>query len=356
MNTKKWSLIIMIGFFAILLGIGITVIIVDPYFHFHAPIEGLSYEIEEYEYINDGIIRNFEYDALIIGTSLTECTSIKEINQLYDVNSVRLTFLGEGFKQIGENLDKALKVKPNMKLVIWGLDTMMFTTDKDYYKYDTYPTYLYDNNLWNDVKYLYNIDILTKDVFPEIVRTLEGEQADSFDEEGWKWEVSSRKKVLETYNRPAKEMITVTENSMKEYIERLDENLEQNVLSVIQSNPDVTFYIFFPPYSICWWDSLNQNGEAVLKRRITLEQYAIEKLLDCGNVKLFSFFNNFELTTDLNHYRDDCHYTADINSQILVWMKNDEYRLTENNYMKYIEEITAFYTTYDYESIFIEKE
>lgn len=83
-----------------------------------------------------------------------------------------------------------------------------------------------------------------------------------------------------------------------------------------------------------------------------MEQFAIEEILKYENVRLFSFFNNFELTCDLDNYGDEIHYSPEVNSQILIWMKEGKYELTEDNYLDYIDEITDFYCSYDYDAIF----
>ena len=75
-------------------------------------------------------------------------------------------------------------------------------------------------------------------------------------------------------------------------------------------------------------------------------------MLKCDNIELYSFCNNFELVCDLNNYKDAGHYSEKINSQILVWMKNGDYKLTEENCENYLKEIYDFYSAYDYESIF----
>ena len=149
---------------------------------------------------------------------------------------------------------------------------------------------------------------------------------------------------------------SVTQEETEEFLSYLEENLDVNVLQVIEDYPDVEFYLFFPPYSICWWDQLNQNGTAVLERRIDLEKYAIEKMLQFDNIRLFSFFNNYELICNLNYYVDDVHYTGDVNNLILQWMKSGEYELTKENYEDYIAKEKAFYTSYDYDQLFGEQQ
>lgn len=50
---------------------GIT-IYVDPLFHYHAPLGSLQYPLYDERYMNDGIVRHFDYDAIITGSSMTE--------------------------------------------------------------------------------------------------------------------------------------------------------------------------------------------------------------------------------------------------------------------------------------------
>ena len=51
---------------------GLVVVVVDPYFHYHKPFSFLSYRLYEERYINDGISRHFDFDAMITGTSMAQ--------------------------------------------------------------------------------------------------------------------------------------------------------------------------------------------------------------------------------------------------------------------------------------------
>jgi len=84
------------------------------------------------------------------------------------------------------------------------------------------------------------------------------------------------------------------------------ENVRQNISSLTDAYPDVTFYYFFTPYSILWWQRRVEGGD--IYRQIEAEQLVIEEILKCPNIKLYSFNNNFDITTDLNNYRDRLHY------------------------------------------------
>lgn len=348
---RRWVTGVLGAYGGILIVIAALVIIVDPYFHFHAPIEGISYEMKEEQYMNDGITRNFDYDTIITGDSTSLSFSTAIIDELFDAQSVRLTFQGEGFKGINENLQTAIDTHPELKLVIRGIGTLWFVTDEDYMGYDDYPDYLYDDIIWNDVYYIWNGDVLFCKVFPEIGRTLKQVPAKGFDAEifpsGGLGDVA-----LARYERPEKAYKKAEEQETEQMFQMLDRNLQKNVIEIIETNPDITFYLFFPPYSILWWDQHHQIGEEVLIRRIQMEQYAIEKLLPYENVHLFAFTTNTEWICDLNHYNDEVHYTESTCTQILKWMKAGEYELTEDNYMEYIECITDFMLSYDFDAIF----
>lgn len=348
MKSRRWAIGVITGFWILLCVVAGVVYVVDPYFHFHAPFLGMSYVMEEEQYMNDGITRNFEYDAAVTGTSLTQFFSTSEIDELFGVKSVRLTFKGEGFRRINDNLEKMTVEKDGLKLVIRGIDTMWFIADANYMEYESYPEYLYDENLWNDVNYIFNQDIFMQRVIPQIARTVQGIPAKDFD----MYIPAERKPLTTTYERPEKEEWSVTPEEMEESMRILSESLEKNVLAVIKDNPEIEFYLFFPPYSICWWDSLNQNGKEVLERRIRMEEYAIPQILSYPNVHFYSFFNNFDMICNLDNYSDSVHYSAGISTQLLEWMKNGEYELTEENYREYIKEIRDFYCNFDYDAFF----
>lgn len=350
MSGKKWCISFLLTYGIIILLIVAFVGTVDPYFHYHEPIEGFSYSEDKGDYINDGISKNFSYNAMITGTSMTAGFDVEEADRIFHKDFVKVYFLGEGFKRINDNLISAIKNNPELDFVIRGVDTLWFVTEEDELGRNEYPDYLYDDRIWNDVHYLLNKDVLLGDALPVIGRTLDGKmQKDTRDGEDY---ITGKDTVVKKYERPPREIKAVEDEETAYFFDMLERNLKKNVISTIKDNPNITFYIFFPPYSICWWDSLNQYGTDVLKRRIDMEQFAIEEILKYENVRLFSFFNNFELTCDLDNYGDEIHYSPEVNSQILIWMKEGKYELTEDNYLDYIDEITDFYCSYDYDAIF----
>lgn len=356
MQVKKWVLVTLGIYAGILVIVGTLTVVIDPLFLYHAPLKGVSYSGDSGVYRVGGIVKNLDYDTIIAGSSMTLNFNTHEADELFGAHSVRVTLLGEGYKRVNDILKMAFDANPDIKRVIWGIDSTGFISGPEWIGEGTYPEYLYDKNPFNDVEYIFSMEMFSKWTFPTIVRTItgagDGEQelfSDGFNTKG----ETGAKEVLAAYERPDKKTKEISEEETRELFALCEQNLSQNVLKTVQDHPDVDFYLFIPPYSICWWDSLNQSGTEVLKRRIDLQQFAIEKMLSYDNVKLFAFFNNYDLIGNLDYYVDETHYTEEVNSMILKWMKEGEYQLTKDNYRKYINDITEYYCNFDYDTLFI---
>ncbi len=329
--------------------LGSLTIYIDPFFHYHAPLAKYEYPITNERYQNNGITRHFEYDSIITGTSMTENFKTSEADTIFKANFIKIPYSGGGYKEIDDSLELAYKYNKNIKYVIRALDYSRLIKDKDHYRTDVeYPTYLYNDNLFDDVNYFLNKTILFDRTMKVLKYTKDGNKTTTFDEYvNWMSEYEfGAKSVLASYSledpQPPREL-TEEERRM------VSENIQQNVTELVSAHPETTFYLFFPPYSICYWDMAKNEG--TLDSQIDAEQMVIEELLKYPNVKLYSFCNNAELVCNLEHYRDQAHYDEWVNSQILEWMYNEEYLLTNENYLDYIQTKRDFYNNYDYSAL-----
>ena len=350
MNAKKWFIKGVLSIFMSLCILAATTVVIDPLFHYHTPLEGLKYSISNQRYQNDGIVKNFQYDALITGTSMTENFKTSEFNRLFNVNSVKVPLVGASYKEIGDMLQRATMTNSDIKYIIWGLDYKRLLDDKDFMMYDNYPTYLYDDNPWNDLNYLLNKDIFIKNTAQVLFYTIIGRDNMDFDV-AYNWMDNyefGKDAVDKIYQRPERVEKSIFLNREEKI--RLEENLEQNVISVLEKNPNIHFYLFFPPYSIYYWDKYNQMG--MLDYQLETEKRAIELLVEYDNVFLFSFTDNMNLITKMDYYSDTEHYGEAVNSKMLEWMKKGEYRLTKDNYMDYCRRVRENLMNYNYDSLF----
>lgn len=352
MKSKIW----LIGYFIIivctLVVIGGQVVRIDPFFHYHEPnINSYYYVLDNERSQNDGISKHFQYNAMITGTSMTRNFKTSEFDDIFGVNSIKVPYSGGSYKEINNNISRALSHNRDLKIIVRGLDMGHFLWKADYMRTDlgAYPTYLYDNNILNDVNYVFNRDV----IFNRVYAMMNANDADdfqpgitSFDDYGnfmaWtQWGVHTVYPEGVNYLGIGEPIHLSQEEKMI-----IDENVEKNVTSIAEQYPNVTFYYFFPPYSAAWWQVQVEGG--TIYKQIEAEQYIIEKILQYSNIKLYSFNNRTDIITNMNNYKDSFHYGSWINSLILKWMHEGEYQLTWDNYKEYIESELKFYSTFDY--------
>ncbi len=350
MTSKKWIGLCLGVFLALLVLPAALTAVIDPFFHYHAPLEGVSYIIDDERYQNDGIMRHFDYDAVITGTSMTEYFKTSEFDQLFGVKSVKVPYSGGGFLEQTKNLERGFASRPEIRYVVRSIEPLSMGMGKDEIQTDAYPGYLYDDALCNDVNYLLNKEVLLGHTMEDLAWTLYGNETTSFDEyANWsRIHTFSKEAVLAGFQRAevADEPVVFSQEEKEE----LGGNLEQNIVALAQSHPETEFYYFFAPYSILWWDTAIREGR--FGYELERMAFVAEKLLACSNIRLFSFSDDYDLVTDLDRYRDYAHYDEDANSAMLRRMRDGEYELTLENYKERLEGMRAFYAAYDYDGIY----
>ena len=350
MKAKVWFGTVVAGTLSLLAVIAAYIVVVDPFFHYHKPLTGFAYELANERYQNDGIVKHFSYDTVITGTSMTANFKTTDCDAFFGGTSIKVPFHGASFKEVNDNLKVALAYNPDVVRVIRCLDIDNFMQDRDYINYEGLPEYLYDDNIFNDVQYVWNKTTLM--VADEVLtNTAAGEQSTTFDEYmNWNDDYEyGREAVLATYDRPEKEEHAETLTDMER--ERVLGNIRQNVTDLAKQYPQVEFDYYFSPYSICWWDTdVVRPGRLSWQR--DLERTVIEEILTCDNIHLFSYMDNFELICDLDHYKDRIHYDGETNTNLLRWMSEDKGRITKDNYQEYLDRVYDYYGEYDYDSLY----
>ena len=348
MNSNKFVKTVIVGTGTLLILAGGMTAVIDPFFHYHKPLKQLEYPLErgKERYLNNGIIQNFDYDAAITGTSMMQNFKTSQFDDLFGTHSVKVTLTGDTYWAIDEEIRTIFDNKSDIKYIFRCLDYNKIFDDKSDYNYDNVPTYLYDNNIWNDVQYLFNKDIFIDNTLGVIKYTLHGEKTPSMDEySSWAADYPvGTDYVLQTYSVPTK--IEKQKKFSEDDAKTVRHNVEANVLDMVKAHPETTFYFYTPPYSAVWWYKLKCSGN--LERYFEAEKLQAELLMEYDNVKLFSFTDLFELTCDLDNYKDDTHYSESISENIINWIYGDKGLMTPQNYESRIQKMLNYYLDYDY--------
>lgn len=348
-KQKKWFLGTVAGCIGALLLILAAMVIVDPYFHYHGKISGISYRLYHERYINSGIVKNFEYDAVITGTSMNQNFKTTQFDALMGTHSVKVPFSGAGFQEIMQNLERAFASDNEIKYVLWGIDYSGLYRERYYKGYDSYPEFLYDDNLLNDVSYVWNKELIFQGLVTDLLMTVKGEEGTSFDEySSWEggrgWESISK-----TYQR-SEEILPMQTEWLPEDTEMVEDNIGVNIVELAKAHPETQFLLFYTPYSVLYWESLYRDG--TLEKQLQAERIATQMLLECENISLFSFVKETSITEDLNNYRDKEHYVSEINEQILQWIREGKGLVTKENYEELLAWEREYYMNYDYDSLY----
>ncbi len=351
-NCKRWIVAYLITLGGVLLLAGTIVATIDPYFHYHEPIQGISYTLNKERYQNNGIAKHYKYDAVLVGTSMASNYKTSDIDRLFGTNSVKLTYLGGSNRELSDTLDAVFASNNNIRMVFRSVDYLGLLNTAEQMRYDNslYPSYLYDRNPFNDVEYLFNKYVI-EDVYGDLRLTRAGFAGTTFDDYS-NWGIYSEfgKDVLDSsYIREEKsdEVFQFSEED-KQIVK---ENIQTNFIRQIEEHPDVQFYIFFPPFSMYYFDYLNQQGN--LERYMAAERYTMDMLLEYDNVHLYSFLQETDVAENLEMFKDMSHFVPEYNTKILEMIAAGKDEITEGNKEKYYKKMESFYGKYDYDKLFV---
>jgi len=349
---KKWSKMVIILLASLVLGVALLTYIVDPYFHYHKPIKGLKYRMYEQQYINDGIARHFEYDTIIIGNSLSENMQASQVDELFDCKSIKIPYSGAGYKELWSAIGRALEYNNDVKTVYVMLDMDDAVKGEKYVRYSNYPEYLYDDSIWNDAKYLWNKDIFYRGVLYNLMMTFTGKESTTFDEYSTKVSKTGAEVVIPMIGEIPQEPVELRIYE-EDDIENVIENINTNVFGVTKEYPDTEFVLIYAPFSIAKW--ARYYGEGEVDYRLQSIETAIECFLTQENITLYSFQDDFSLVCDMDYYRDTVHYSVEACEYMMENIAMDKEPITKENYLDYCNEISEFYSEYDYSSLRMDK-
>lgn len=346
---------VLIAFFttaiALLLVIALLVVTIDPFFHYHRPIEGFPYIVDNQLSQNPGMAKNMIYDSAIVGSSMTVNFNTNDFANELGLNTIKLSYSGalpkDDFNILSFIYDEDSYSRQNgdVKAIFMVIDPNVMTADINATKYDL-PEYLYDDNVINDINYLFNKDVLFQYILKPIIQR-QGTDLSTVYYSWWTPEYYNEQWVMPNYV-PAEKVEEVT--SKDAYIDSTAINLEKNILPFIREHEETSFYIFFAPYSVLYWYDVMQENH--LDATLYQTEYIANTLLAYDNVRLFDFMDNEEIITDINNYADEIHYKPEFNSWMVQCFYDGTEEIFEGDIEKDMEHLKSVVTGYDYETLF----
>lgn len=327
MTRKQWaclSLAMILGALSLIVG---AVVFIDPFEVYHKATRFIPPIISGTQsYSNAGIAKSYDYDSIIIGSSMTENFTPSQMDALLGGRFVKLCVNGGTPFNHKQMMDMAFSAR-EIKTVFYGLDaealTFFYKTPKA-----EMPTYLYDDDLFNDTQYWFNKSVLAKYI-PACLRTW-GQSDPHQRDTMYSWgdtfaygKDAVLKDVKITDKTVAQEEISkdpvLSQQSML--------NIEHNLIPFIEAHPETEFIIFFPPYSLARWFQYYARG--TMNAHLNQKEAVIKRLLPYDNVRIYDYHAQTEWITNLDHYVDTEHYGPHINREIIERISRGENRITE---------------------------
>jgi hypothetical protein len=305
---------------------------------------------------NAGLIKSQDFDTVFMGTSLAIHFRQSDIDRVVGVKSLKLAMTGSSSREQTFVLAAALARQP--RRVIWEVDDWIFHDTPDIDANTHLPADLYRGNARGIAGYLLSGAMAREAawIMARSIPQLEPFIARLTSEALFKFPLSRVDDINAL--RPDEDAIFNAKRTMaafsyisdplrSQYLkDDTDYDMkvrvfERDAIGLISANPDVTFDIYLPPYSVLQWVALRDTSPETLKSVYAFSAYFCRRLMDFPNVRLFDFRAVSEVTHDLNNYSDVIHHSPAIDLQVLSWLAQGKYRVGAPAPTAYLDQLKA---------------
>lgn len=350
---KKFCIHFFVTMLLLLLAIACFNAVIDPFYHYHAPVLGTEVYLYNQVYQTPGAAKHFEYDSAIVGSSMTENFHSSWFAE-EDYETVKLSYSGARTRDLRTILDKVFESGNEIEWILIDINDYQLTANPNS-RYGEQPEYLYNDILWDDTQYLFNGEVFwisCERVYEMITDT----QPDPDDAYTWADpQLFSAERLKQENQWMMNELVSGEDvkeaETMEERYLLCEENLN-NLIPVIEAHPETEFIFYFPPYSILYWERQMVSDRMWI---LDVDRYCAEVLLQYPNVRVYYFQDETEIISNLDNYRDECHHSPQINKYIFECIMNGQKELTEENVEEYFENMRQIIIQFPFETIWQEQ-
>ncbi|MGL5933469.1 MAG: hypothetical protein ACRCY7_11395 [Cetobacterium sp.] len=319
----------------------ITISLISYYFDPLQMFRKSDYYITEGRKINYGIAKNHDYELVVLGTSTSQNILKKDIENIFGVEGVNLSISGSTSYEQRELLKVILK-EDKVKKIIYGLDIFSFNREINEVRINT-PEYVTRDGILHKFKYLYSFDSLKN--------IQESKKDKNWIENHGYW----GKKHKKDFTRERLLNINVVQNKgsidglKKGYsLSKMENNLKE-FLKLVDSNKNVKYEIYLPPYSSMYWYFADKYD--TLDSILEFKQFIFSEVQKRENIKIYDFQVEFDVIESFDNYKDMVHYTLEVNRNILLDINKgiylSDFKKNKENEKIFIERLKSWKLTFD---------
>lgn len=323
-SAFKWCVFTVTVTAAVIAGTALLVYIVDPLYRYREPF---FYDMVYYELYATAphILRNQDYDLLMLGTSMTRNFFLSDIDAAYGCRSIKLAASGGTIEDICKMFDVARKSKGDkLKKVVLSLDIYPLNKQGGHYRdFD----YMYREDHREDYRYLFSRQtfssmfyLIKRKVRPKRQRKHQTDRNRMFSTE-----YAGKPYGLKAVLKDALHNERIHHTQQPYDPERHRKNLYGFLLPVFDRNPDIRFTVYLPPYHIYTYCQSEKFGEAegLIRQRTEV----LLELLKRKNVELHDFQTDPGYVENHDYYSDVQHFSNTAARRLLADLLSGRRRL-----------------------------
>lgn len=344
---KKFVAKLFIVFAAVLLLIAGIVYVTDPYVYYHK--EGVYKRTFtknfNMRYQIPGMIRNLEYETLFVGTSMAHNFKEEKINQLYKTTSFNATISGSSAREQRKAVELAMK-SHDVKHIFWEINYDSLAGDPN--RVDaTFPMFLYDRNIVNDLQYLLSYEAFKKIDYQWKNKHLVKSDVDpysfyKFGEKKQPLTIEAMKKELEGQSAPP-----ASAHTLESYME----SFKENMLPMLKKYPDTKFTFLYTPYPITRHMIIQEKMPSINQARLQAKLEIYDELKKHQNAVVYDFQDDEEITFNVGNYIDRSHYFPYINDLLLDKMATTTPIQSEEEYKEKVQNLSTQLENFSYNQL-----
>lgn len=340
--TYVWRLLL--ASIAVVLAAAVLNYVVDPLQLFRpSRLVPAAYSVDT-RMQNAGLLASQSFDTAFIGSSLAIHFRQSDIDRALGVRSLKLAMTGSNSRQQGFVLEEA--IARGARRVVWEMDDWIYVDAPGIEADPYFSADLYRRTAKGIASYLLSAATTKESLFAVLraIPPLSGPLAQAGPYLPVKFALSD---VDDIYALPRDFDVSVGYNAKRtlaafSYItapvrsrflgmgydyDAMVGHFERDAVGLIARHPDVTFDIYFPPYSILQYVAMRDASPAALKVVYDITARVATRLSQLPNVRLHDFRAIKEVTHDLDNYSDVIHHSPVVDAKVLTWLAEEKYRV-----------------------------
>lgn len=295
--------------------------------------------ISDARYYNSILIKKFDFDSVIIGSSLSQCFKCSDFDTAFQAKSMKLTMVGANLAEIGFMLEQAEKHR-DLKYLMLEVPVAFLKREQNLDKIEN-GYYGANTNLFY-MKKSFSVDFFC-DAFHFASKFCRGKIKYTNRDDIYAWD--KKRACGEEYfaENTLYKPLPYVDCTTPESIEMAKLNMQRYLLPILKKHKNSRILVFLPPFSIMFYQNIDMDEYIKLKREL------LEMLLQFEHVQVYDFETAFHITGDFDRYLDLVHYSGKVNTWIIESMAKGDYLITKENREEQLQRLHQHVRSYDFQ-------